>query len=75
MEIFEKEYSPDISIEDAIILSLRALKKSIEGELSKNNVEMAVISLEDKKFKKIDEESLNSYIEKVKEIKEEEDEE
>ena len=56
-------------------LALRALKKSIEGELSKNNVEMAVISLEDKRFKKMDEEKLNFYIEKVKDITEEEDKE
>ncbi len=75
MEIFEKEYSPEISIENAILLALRALKKSIEGELSKNNVEMAVISLEDKRFKKMDEEKLNFYIEKVKDITEEEDKE
>lgn len=75
MEIFEKEYSPEISIEDAIVLALRAMKKSIEGDLSKSNVEMAVISMEEKKFKKMNEEKLNFYIEKVKEIKEEEDKE
>lgn len=51
------------------------MKKSIEGDLSKSNVEMAVISMEEKKFKKMNEEKLNFYIEKVKEIKEEEDKE
>jgi len=66
MKVFEEEYRDDITMDDAITLSLKAMKSSIEGEIDKGNIEMAIIDTETKKFRKVEDEKVREYISQVK---------
>ena len=50
MEIFEEEYSDDLSIDDAIALAIRAINEATEHDTTSDNVEIAVIKKEDGKI-------------------------
>ncbi|RLF93389.1 proteasome subunit alpha, partial [Thermococci archaeon] len=43
-----------------------ALKASIEGEIDKSNIEMAILDKKTKKFEKLGEEKVKEYIAKLK---------
>ncbi|MFQ6088559.1 MAG: archaeal proteasome endopeptidase complex subunit alpha [Candidatus Methanofastidiosia archaeon] len=62
MNIFESEYKDDMTLDEACILSLKAMKASVE-ELDKSNIEMAIVK--DKKFRKLTEEEVKKYIDKA----------
>ncbi len=68
MEFFEKEYRDDIGFEDAIILGLVAMGKAIESELSVEGIEMGVVRVEDRKFRLLEDEEKEKYIDKANEI-------
>ena len=68
MEFFEKEYKEDIGFEDAIILGLVAMGKAIESELSVEGIEMGVVRVEDRKFRLLEDEEKEKYIDKANEI-------
>jgi len=68
MEYFEKEYREDMTLEEAIIASMVAMGKAIEGELSIESVEMGVVEVKDKVFRQLTPEEMESYIEKANEI-------
>jgi len=63
-EVFEAEYKDDISMDQSILLALKALKPSVEA-LVKGNIEMALIK--DKKFKKMSDDEVNKYIDQLRE--------
>jgi 20S proteasome subunit alpha 2 len=46
----EKRYTNDIMLEDAIHIAILTLKEGFDGQLSENNIELAVID-ENKQFK------------------------
>ncbi len=68
IEYFEKEYREDMTLEEAIIASMVAMGKAIEGELSTESVEMGVVEVKDKVFRQLTPEELAPYIEKANEI-------
>ncbi|HID43451.1 MAG TPA: archaeal proteasome endopeptidase complex subunit alpha [Archaeoglobaceae archaeon] len=68
MEYLEKEYHDDISFEDAIIMSMIAMGKAIEGEVIPDGMEMGIIKVEDKKFKQLTVDEMRPYTEKANEI-------
>ncbi|MHA1238599.1 MAG: archaeal proteasome endopeptidase complex subunit alpha [Candidatus Odinarchaeia archaeon] len=61
-EILEEEYKEDLSLEDAIKLSLKALKKVIESNLDSTKVEIAIIKSDERKFKKLPPKTVQEYI-------------
>lgn len=72
MAIFEEKYREDMTLEDAIKLAVLALAKTME-EPSPENIEVAVITVEEKKFKKISKEKVAKCLEEaIKEAEEEE---
>ncbi|HIP88688.1 MAG TPA: archaeal proteasome endopeptidase complex subunit alpha [Thermococcus paralvinellae] len=72
MAIFEEKYREDMTLADAIKLAVLALAKTME-EPSPENIEVAVITVEEKKFKKISREKVAKCLEEaLKEVKEEE---
>ncbi|HIP75544.1 MAG TPA: archaeal proteasome endopeptidase complex subunit alpha [Thermococcus paralvinellae] len=72
MAIFEEKYRDDMTLADAIKLAVLALAKTME-EPSPENIEVAVITVEEKKFKKISREKVAKCLEEaLKEVKEEE---
>lgn len=65
IEFLEKNYDEKASIEDAIVMVLKALQASIEGRLTIDRVELGLISVKDKIFRILGREELESYIAKV----------
>ncbi|MBC7120688.1 MAG: archaeal proteasome endopeptidase complex subunit alpha [Candidatus Methanosuratus sp.] len=65
-EFFEKNYQPDLEIDDAIMLALKALSSIVEGGLDSAKVEMAILRSETGKFENLLPQRLMEYIEKLK---------
>ncbi|MEJ5292343.1 MAG: archaeal proteasome endopeptidase complex subunit alpha [Candidatus Methanosuratincola sp.] len=65
-EFFEKNYQPDLKIDDAIMLALKALASVVEGSLDSTKVEMAILRTETGKFENLPPQQLMEYIEKLK---------
>ncbi len=68
LEILEKEYEEEMKLEDAIILAIKTLDSVIDGGATEETIEMALVSVEDKKFTIISKDKLREYLEKVKTI-------
>ncbi|NJE25829.1 archaeal proteasome endopeptidase complex subunit alpha [Thermococcus sp. MV5] len=64
MAIFEEKYKDDMTLEEAIKLAVLALSKIIE-EPTPENIEVAVITVEEKKFKKISPEKVAKCLEEA----------
>jgi len=62
IEIFERRYDEGMSLDDAILMALEAVRAVIEGDLESDKVEMAIIATEMKRFKKLSSEELAKYI-------------
>jgi len=65
MEIFEAQYRDDMDLDGAILLGLEALYKATEGKLDAQTVEIGVIELKTKMFRKLTPENANRYIQQV----------
>ncbi|MEM4725117.1 MAG: archaeal proteasome endopeptidase complex subunit alpha, partial [Candidatus Hadarchaeum sp.] len=64
-DFFEKNYDEKLSLEDAILLALEALRLVVEGEFTEENVEMAVIPVKTGRFEKLSNEEIAKYIKKL----------
>ncbi|MHA1298776.1 MAG: archaeal proteasome endopeptidase complex subunit alpha [Candidatus Helarchaeota archaeon] len=64
-EILEKDYKPDMTLEQAILLALKALKQVIETELDSTKVEIALAKTETKSFERLSSEELDKYIKQI----------
>jgi len=65
MEVFEKKYTDDIKLEDAIILGLEALHSTAEGVFNSSTIEVGVIELSTKKFRKLEPSEVEKYVNQV----------
>jgi len=61
-EVLEKNYREDMTLEEAIKLSLRALGSAVEGGLSPDKVELAVVDVKMKRFEKLSKEDVAKYL-------------
>jgi len=66
MKVFEEEYKDNLTMEETIMLALKVLKASIEGEIDKSNIEMAILDKKTKKFEKLKGNKVKEYIAKLK---------
>ena len=73
MDIFEEKYEEDLKLDDAIILALTAINEATDHDTTSNNVEIAVIKIEDEKYVKLSQEEVQNYIDQV--LVEEDDDE
>jgi len=64
MELFEKEFKIDLSMNEAIYLGLKALDKATEDKVNEETVEMGVVQV-DKKFRRIEAEEIRRYIDSM----------
>ncbi|MEM3420638.1 MAG: archaeal proteasome endopeptidase complex subunit alpha [Candidatus Hadarchaeum sp.] len=64
-DFFEKNYDEKLSLEDAILLALEALRLVVEGEFTEENVEMAIIPVKTGRFEKLSNEEIAKYIRKL----------
>jgi proteasome alpha subunit len=75
MEIFEEKYDDDLTLDGAIELALTAINDATDHETTSNNVEIAVIKLEDEKYVKLSKDEVQKYIDEVLVVEEDEVEE
>lgn len=63
-EVLEENYDEEMSLDDAILLGLRALQGVIEKKIEPREVEMATIDAESKKFRKLPLEEVSKHVER-----------
>ncbi len=66
MEIFEENYKEDLTRGEAIDLAITVMNEITDGKLSSETVEMALIELKTKQFRKLTLEEVEEHISKVK---------
>lgn len=64
-DLLEKKYDERLSLEDAVLLALEALRLVVEGEFTEENVEMAVIPVKTRRFEKLSSEEIAKYMKKL----------
>ena len=65
MEYFEKEYRDDMTLDEAIVHGLIAMKKAIEADLTPEGIEIGLVRVEDKKFRELSLEEIAEYIKRA----------
>lgn len=65
VEVLEAKHRDDMSLNEAIMLSLESLTKSVEGKLEAQRVKMVVVSTADRKYRRLADQEIASYIEKL----------
>jgi proteasome alpha subunit len=73
MEIFEEKYEDELTLDEAIALALTAINEATDHDTTSNNVEIAVIKIEDEKYVKLTQEEVQNYIDEVLVVEEEEE--
>ena len=71
MEIFEEKYEDNMSLDEAINLALTAIKDATDHETTSNNVEIAVIKIDDEKYVKISQDEVQKYLDELVDEEEE----
>lgn len=61
-EVLEKNYREDMSLEEAIRLSLKGLEAAVEGGLAPDKVELAVADVKTKRFNKLGKDEVAKYL-------------
>ena len=74
MEIFEEKYEDNMSLDEAINLALTAIKDATDHETTSNNVEIAVIKIDDEKYVKIPQDEVQKYLDELVDEEEESEE-
>lgn len=65
IEVFEAEYDERVDLEGAILLGVKPLYKAVEGQFDASTVEVGVIDVKTKKFRKLIAEEIEGYIQRV----------
>lgn len=66
-EILEKSYRDDLTLEEAVTLSLKVLDKCIEGGLtSPMKVEMGIVTVKDQEFRVLTQDEIAAYFSKLR---------
>lgn len=65
MDLFEKKYTETLSMDEAVSLGIEALYKATEGQLDANAVEIVVIDLKTRKFRRLSSEESLKFVRKV----------
>lgn len=64
-EFLERRYDEKLSMDEAILLAIEALRTVIEGEVDAEKLEMAIIPSKSKRFEKLSLEDLTKYIKRL----------
>ena len=64
-EYLEKNYRHDLTLNEALILGINALKPVIEGALEPQKLEIGVISIKDGKFRKLSEDEIAGKLKQI----------
>jgi proteasome alpha subunit len=72
IELFENKYNDELTIDEAIDLAIEGIYKATDGKVADDSVEISVVDKETAKYRKLDEEEIEVYVNKVIERKEQE---
>ncbi len=61
----ERKYDENMSLDDAVLLALDALRGVVEGKFTPDKVEIAIIGVETKKFEKLSREDVAKRVEQL----------
>jgi proteasome alpha subunit len=64
MDVFEEEYKEDLSMDEAILLGLKALTKATEEALNTKAVEIGLVKVGEK-FRRLTEAEVEAYVKKL----------
>ena len=64
MEMFEKDFSDNMTYNDAMLLGIKALRSAIDEDLTAQTIEIGVVD-GDRKFKRLSEGELEGFIKKL----------
>jgi proteasome alpha subunit len=64
-EFFEKEYKDGMSIDEGILLALKALKKTTDTKLRPDNIDIAVITKKEKQMALLSPEETEAFLAKI----------
>jgi proteasome alpha subunit len=66
-DFLKEQYKPNMTFDEIIGLSLNALKESIDEEMTKENIRLAYIKSEDKKFKIAEKKEIEQHVNNLQE--------
>ena len=72
LELFEEKYNDELTIDEAIDLAIEGIYKATDGKVADDSVEISVVDKETAKYRKLDAEEIDAYLNKVLERKEQE---
>ncbi len=64
-EFLEETHNDNVSLEEAILLALRALDKAVEGGIAPHRVEIAIVAVKDQTFRMLAQNEINEYFNKM----------
>ncbi len=65
-ESFKQTYKPDLSLDDCLKYAIKTVIGVEEGEIEAKLLEMAVVELKTKKYRKLSKEEISKYVEEAK---------
>ena len=72
LELFEEKFEDDLSLDDAIDLAIEGIYKATDGKVAEDSVEISVVDRETAKYRKLEADEIEVYLNKVLERKEQE---
>lgn len=72
LELFEDKYEDNLSLDDAIDLAIEGIFVATDGKIADDSVEISIIDKETAKYRKLEEDKIQSYVQKVLDRKEQE---
>ncbi len=64
-EILEADYKDTMTLDDAVLLSLKCMSKVLEDKLDAQKIRIATVSAATKKFSKVSQEDVDKYIKRL----------
>jgi len=61
----EKRYADDMELDDAIHTAILTLREGFEGEITKDNIELGVVSTKDRKFRVLTPDEVQEYLDET----------
>ncbi len=65
VEVLQKEYRDDMSLEEAILLGIKAVASVMEGKPSTETLEVGLVETATQRFRKLSKEELRKYLQKL----------
>lgn len=65
VEVFEADYKEDMNVDEAVLLGMDALYKASEGKFDAATIEVGVVTLEGRQFRKLAPEEVEKYVQRV----------